>query len=47
MYSVFRILTVIEMNLELEKNNIMLKKLKETHEDKSYDDVVAEFINKR
>ena len=36
-----------EMNLNLEKNNIMLKTLKETNEDKSYDDIVVEFINKR
>ena len=46
-YSVFRILTLIEMNLDLEKNNIMLKTLKESNGDKSYDDVVVEFINKR
>ena len=42
-YSVFRILTSIEMNLDLEKNNIMLKTLKDTNEDKSYDDIVVEF----
>ena len=42
-----RILTLIEMNADLEKNNIILKTLKETNEDKSYDDIVVEFINKR
>jgi hypothetical protein len=46
-YAVFRILTMIEMNADLEKNNIILKTLKETNEDKSYDDIVVEFINKR
>ena len=46
-YSVFRILTMLEMNADLEKNNIILKTLKETNEDKSYDDIVVEFINKR
>ena len=46
-FVVFRILTLTEMNLNLEKNNIMLKTLKETNEDKSYDDIVVEFINKR
>ena len=43
----FRILTLTEMNLDLEKNNVMLKTLKESNEDKSYDDIVVEFINKR
>ena len=46
-FVVFRILTLTEMNLNLEKNNVMLKTLKETHEEKSYDDIVVEFINKR
>ena len=45
-FVVFRILTLTEMNLNLEKNNIMLKTLKESNE-KSYDDIVVEFINKR
>ena len=46
-FCVFRVLTLIEMNLNLEKNNIMLKTLKEANEDKTYDDIVVEFINKR
>ena len=46
-YSVFRILTMLEMNADLEKNNLILQTLKETNEDKSYDDIVVEFINKR
>ena len=45
-FVVFRILTLTEMNLDLEKNNIMLNTLKDTQE-KSYDDIVVEFINKR
>ena len=35
------------MNLNLEKNNIMLKTSKEANENKSYDDIVVEFIKKR
>lgn len=46
-YVVFRILTLTEMNLDLERNNVMLKTLKEANEEKSYDDIVVEFINKR
>ena len=46
-FAVFRVLTMVEMNADLEKNNIILKTLKETNEDKSYDDIVVEFINKR
>ena len=47
-YVVFRILTMIEMNADLNKNNLILKTLKETNEDnKTYDDIVVEFINKR
>ena len=46
-YSVFRILTLIEMDADLEKNNIILQTLKETNEHKTYDDIVVEFINKR
>ena len=46
-FAVFRVLTMIEMDADLEKNNIILKTLKETNEDKSYDDIVVEFINKR
>jgi hypothetical protein len=46
-FCVFRILTLTEMNLNLEKNNIMLKTLKDTYEGKTYDDIVVDFINKR
>lgn len=46
-FCVFRILTLTEMNLDLEKNNIMLKTLKESNEGKTYDDIVVDFINKR
>jgi hypothetical protein len=46
-FVVFRILTLTEMNLNLEKNNVMLRTLKESNEEKSYDDIVVEFINKR
>ena len=37
-YVVFRILTMIEMNADLNKNNLILKTLKEVNEDKTYDD---------
>ena len=46
-FCVFRILTLTEMNLNLEKNNIMLKTLKDTYEGKTYDYIVVDFINKR
>ena len=46
-YVVFRILTMIEMNADLNKNNLILKTLKEVNEDKTYDDIVVDFINKR
>ena len=39
---------MIEMNADLNKNNLILKTLKEANEDnKTYDDIVVEFINKR
>lgn len=46
-FAVFRILTMIEMNADLERNNTILKTLKEVNEGKTYDDIVVEFINKR
>ena len=46
-YCVFRILMLLEMNADLEKNNLMLKTLKESNEDLTYDDLVVNFINKR
>ena len=45
-YAVFRVLTMIEMNLDLKGNNMLLQKLKEQQK-KSYDDVVGEFITYR
>ena len=45
-YVVFRILTLKEMNADLDKNNLMLKTLKEST-NQSYDDIVVNFINKR
>ena len=46
-YVVFRILTMIEMNADLNKNNLILETLKEVNEGKTYDDIVIEFIDKR
>ena len=46
-FAVFRILTLFEMNANLEKNNVVLQTLKEVNEDKTYDDIVVAFINKR
>ena len=46
-FAVFRILTMIEMNADLERNNTILKTLKEVNDGKTYDDIVVEFINKR
>ena len=47
-YVVFRILTLLEMNANLQQNNLMLKTLKDTTgEGTSYDDIVVNYINKR
>jgi hypothetical protein len=46
-YAVFRILTLLEMNANLQQNNLMLKTLKETSDGLSFDDVVCNYINKR
>jgi hypothetical protein len=46
-YSVFRVLTMIELNADLEKNNLLLQTLKDSNEDMSYDDIVVQYINKR
>ena len=32
---------------DLDKNNLILKPLKEVNEDKTHDDIVVDFINKR
>ena len=45
-FCVFRILTMLEMNADLDKNNLILKTLKEST-GQSYDDIVVDFINKR
>jgi hypothetical protein len=45
-YAVFRVLTLLEFNANLQQNNLMLKTLKETT-DEPYDDIVVNFINKR
>ena len=45
--AVFRILTLIEFNADLEKNNLLLKALKESNEEWSYDDIVVNYIDKR
>ena len=46
-YSVFRILTLIELNADLGKNNLLLKTLVLSNPELSYDDVVVNYINKR
>lgn len=46
-FCVFRILTMKEMDADLERNNIILKTLKDINDKKSYDDIVVDFINKR
>ena len=46
-YAVFRVLTMIELNADLEKNNLLLQTLKDSNEDMTYDDIVIQFINKR
>ena len=46
-YTVFRVLTMLELNANLEQNNALLKKLKKDSNNKSYDDIVVEYINYR
>ena len=46
-FSVFRVLTMIELNADLEKNNILLQTLKDSNPELSYDDVVVQYIDKR
>ena len=46
-FVVFRILTLKEYNADLNENNKMLQTLKEINTNKSYDDIVVDFINHR
>ncbi len=45
-YVVFRVLTMLEMNASMQKNNQMLEHLHKTT-GQSYDDIVVNYINKR
>ena len=46
-FAVFRVLTMIELDADISKNNLLLKSLKQSNEDLSYDDIVVNYINKR
>ena len=46
-FSVFRVLTLLELNADLEKNNLLLQTLKDSNPELSYDDVVVQYIDKR
>ena len=46
-YAVFRILTLIEFNADLGKNNLLLQTLKQSNPEFSYDDIVVNYIDKR
>ena len=46
-FAVFRVLTMLELNADLDKNNLLLKTLKDSNENMSFDDIVVEYINKR
>ena len=46
-FVVFRVLTMLELNANLEQNNALLKKLKKDSNNKSYDDIVVQYINYR
>ena len=46
-YSVFRVLTMHELNADMEKNNLLLQTLKDSNPEMSYDDIVVQYINKR
>ena len=46
-FAVFRVLTMIEKNMDLSSNNNLLKELKKNDSTKSYDDLVCEYIDYR
>ena len=46
-FAVFRVLTMIELDADLGKNNLLLKSLKQSNEDLSYDDIAVNYINNR
>ena len=46
-YTVFRILTLIELNSDLSRNNLLLITMKQGNPELSFDDIVVEYINKR
>ena len=46
-YCGFRILTLIEFNADLGKNNLLLQTLKQSNPEFSYDDIVVNYIDKR
>ena len=45
-YAVFRVLTMLEMNADMQKNNEMLEQLHKTT-GQSYDDIIVNYIDKR
>ena len=46
-YCVFRVLTMLELNLDLKGNNLLLQQLKKDNPTMSYDEIVVQYINKR
>ena len=46
-FAVFRVLTLIELNADLGKNNLLLQTLKDSNPEFSFDDIVVNYINKR
>ena len=46
-YAVFRVLTMLELNADMEKNNLLLETLKHSNPEMTFDDIVVQYINKR
>lgn len=46
-FVVFRILSMIELDADLEKNNLLLQTLKESNPEMTFDDIVVQYIDKR
>jgi hypothetical protein len=46
-YAVFRILTMLELDADLQKNNLLLQSLKESNPELGFDDIIIQYIDKR
>ena len=46
-YCVFRVLTMLEKDMNIFQNNLLLENMKKMNKNKSYDDIVCEYIDYR